>query len=51
MVLADGSRLTAPRGVVVATDQPAAIQLLGKALKDSPSKEADGVGTCCLYFR
>lgn len=43
--------LTATRGVVVATDGPAAQKLLGTALDASPSKAEAAVGTCCLYFR
>ena len=49
--LADGSKVTGSRGVVVATDGPAASQLLGSRLAASPSKSEAGVGTCCLYFR
>ena len=49
--LADGSKVTGSRGVVVATDGPAASQLLGSQLAASPSKSEAGVGTCCLYFR
>ena len=48
--LADKKSLTA-RAVVVATEGPAALRLLGKALEAAPSKEQNGVGTCCLYFR
>ena len=48
--LAKGSPLTA-RSVVVATEGPSARQLLGAALEAAPSKQQDGVGTCCLYFR
>ena len=49
--LDDGKLVTASKGVVVATDGPAAQQLLGKALSANPSKPEAGVGTCCLYFR
>ena len=48
--LADKKSLTA-KAVVVATEGPAALRLLGKALEAAPSKEQNGVGTCCLYFR
>ena len=46
-----GKSVTARRAVVVATDGPAAQQLLGKAITANPSKPEAGVGTCCLYFR
>lgn len=49
--LEGGKCLTARKAVVVATDGPAAQQLLGKALSADPSKPEAGVGTCCLYFR
>lgn len=49
--LADGGEIAARRGVVVATDGPAAAALLGSALADSPSKTEQGVGTACVYFR
>ncbi len=49
--LADGGEVAARRGVVVATDGPAAAALLGSALADSPSKPEQGVGTACVYFR
>lgn len=49
--LSDGSTLSSSKGVVVATEAPAAVRLLGRALDGSPSKTEDGVGTCCLYFR
>jgi hypothetical protein len=51
VLLADGSTINARQGVVVATDGPAAAQLLGGALTANPSKADPGVGTCCLYFR
>ncbi len=49
--LADGNTITARRGVVVATEGPAAAQLLGSSLEATPSKSEAAVGTCCLYFR
>ena len=49
--LADGTTVSARRGVVVATDGPAAARLLGSSLEATPSKPDPGVGTCCLYFR
>ncbi|KAK9836272.1 hypothetical protein WJX81_001340 [Elliptochloris bilobata] len=49
--LAGGGEVAAPRGVVVATEAPAAAELLGDALADSPSKAEPGVGTACIYFR
>lgn len=51
VTLEDGTKLTGKRGVVVATDQPAAARLLGKHLKTSPSKEGKGRGTCNIYFK
>ncbi len=48
---ADGKELTASRGVVVATEGPAAQKLLGEALELSPSQEGAPKGTCNLYFR
>ena len=48
---ADGKELTASRGVVVATEGPAAQKLLGQALELSPSHEGAPKGTCNLYFR
>ena len=51
VTLEDGSKLTAKRGIVVATDQPSAAKLLGQHLETSPSKEGKGRGTCNLYFK
>ncbi|GIL82041.1 hypothetical protein Vretimale_1587 [Volvox reticuliferus] len=51
VILADGTKLTARRGVVVAVEGPEASRILGGALQSSPSKPDPGVGTCCLYFR
>ena len=51
VVLEDGTRMTGKRGVLVATDQPAAARLLGKHLDASPSREGKGRGTCNLYFK
>ncbi|GIL43974.1 hypothetical protein Vafri_1549 [Volvox africanus] len=51
VILADGTKLTARRGVVVAVEGPEASRILGGALQSSPSKSDPGVGTCCLYFR
>lgn len=51
VVLEDGTKMTGKRGVVVATDQPAAAQLLGRHLDASPSREGRGRGTCNLYFK
>ncbi|KAK9815902.1 hypothetical protein WJX72_011660 [[Myrmecia] bisecta] len=51
VTLADGSTMQSRRGVVVATEAPAARRLLGGALDESPSKAEAGVGTCNLYFR
>ncbi|GLC46739.1 hypothetical protein PLESTB_001358300 [Pleodorina starrii] len=51
VTLADGSKITARRGVVVAVEGPEASRILGPALQSSPSKPQPGVGTCCLYFR
>lgn len=48
--LSDGGTISARRGVVVATDGPAAARLLGSSLEAAPSKSEPGVGTCCLYF-
>ncbi|KAK9917191.1 hypothetical protein WJX75_001718 [Coccomyxa subellipsoidea] len=49
--LSGGRTVGARRAIVVATDAPAARQLLGDALEASPSKTEPGVGTCNLYFR
>jgi hypothetical protein len=43
-------RITASRGVIVATEGPAALKLLEDRLGSSPSAAAEGVGTCCVYF-
>eukprot|EP00210_Caulerpa_lentillifera_P005742 g5490.t1 len=44
--------LSAKRAVVVAVEAPVASQLLSPEIRArSPSKEAPGVGTCCLYFK
>ncbi|EFJ49392.1 hypothetical protein VOLCADRAFT_80651 [Volvox carteri f. nagariensis] len=51
VTLADGTKLTARRGVVVAVEGPEAGRILGGALQSSPSKPEPGVGTCCVYFR
>ncbi|KAL0037498.1 hypothetical protein WJX77_000310 [Trebouxia sp. C0004] len=51
VTLEDGSKMTAKRGIVVATDQPSAAKLLGHHLDSSPSKEGKGRGTCNLYFK
>lgn len=51
VTLEDGTKMTGKRGVVVATDQPAAVRLLGEKLDASPSKEGKGRGTCNLYFK
>ncbi len=51
VTLEDGSKMTAKRGIVVATDQPSAAKLLGQHLDSSPSKEGKGRGTCNLYFK
>eukprot|EP00218_Dolichomastix_sp_CCMP3274_P014463 CAMPEP_0170148044 /NCGR_PEP_ID=MMETSP0033_2-20121228/37101_1 /TAXON_ID=195969 /ORGANISM="Dolichomastix tenuilepis, Strain CCMP3274" /LENGTH=434 /DNA_ID=CAMNT_0010384901 /DNA_START=135 /DNA_END=1439 /DNA_ORIENTATION=+ len=48
--LADGSRVEARGGVVVAVEGPQAGALLGDALDSSPSKAGAGVGTACVYF-
>ena len=48
---ANGKELTASRGVVVATEGPAAQKVLGEALELSPSQEGAPKGTCNLYFR
>ena len=48
--LADKRTMTAS-AVVVATEGPTALRLLGQALQAAPSKQENGVGTCCLYFR
>lgn len=45
-----GATLAARRGVIIAAEGPAAAHLLGKRLESEPSSEAEGVGTCCLYF-
>ena len=45
-----GATLAARRGVIIAAEGPAAAHLLGKRLESEPSAEAEGVGTCCLYF-
>jgi phytoene dehydrogenase-like protein len=49
VTMPDGSVLTA-KAVVVATEGPAANQLLGSSLASAPSKDSAPVGTCCLYF-
>lgn len=49
ITLADGNSLAA-KAVVVAVEGPEAGRLLGPALAAAPSKPAQGVGTCCLYF-
>lgn len=49
--LSGGRTVGARRAIVVATDAPAARQLLGSALEASPSKTEPGVGTCNVYFR
>ncbi|KAG2482905.1 hypothetical protein HYH03_018187 [Edaphochlamys debaryana] len=49
--LADGTALTARRGVVVAVEGPEAGRMLGGAMQSTPSKPEPGVGTCCLYFK
>ena len=51
VTLEDGTKMAGKRGIVVATDQPSAVRLLGKALDNSPSKEGKGRGTCNLYFK
>lgn len=51
VTLEDGSKMTAKRGIVVATDQPSAAKLLGQHLDSNPSKEGKGRGTCNLYFK
>ena len=44
--------ISAKKAVVVATDGPSALEILDRnLLAGAPSKESDGVGTCCLYFR
>ncbi|KAF5837987.1 hypothetical protein DUNSADRAFT_3580, partial [Dunaliella salina] len=50
ITLADGSTVTAKRGVVVAVEGPEASRLLGDELQVAPSKPGTAVGTCCLYF-
>lgn len=50
VTLKGGKEINA-RAVVVATDGPAASQILqGPTLASAPSKDAPGVGTCNLYF-
>ena len=51
VTLEDGTKMAAKRGVIVATDQPAAARLLGKHLNASPSRQGKGRGTCNVYFR
>lgn len=51
VVLENNTKMTAKRGVVVATDQPAAARLLGKHLDASPSRQGKGRGTCNIHFR
>ena len=51
VTLQDGTKLTGKHGIVVATDQPAALQLLGSRLEASPSKAGKARGTCNVYFR
>ena len=51
VILEDGTKLTSRRGVVVATNQKQAEQMLGKALQTSPSKKGKARGTCNLYFK
>ena len=46
--LENGQQLEASKGVVVATDQPAAQHLLGSLLEASPSTAGEGVGTVNL---
>lgn len=44
--------ISAKKAVVVAADGPAAKQMIDPSLwTASPSKDTQGVGTCCLYFR
>lgn len=49
VTLGDGTTLSA-HSVVVATEGPEAVKLLGSSLDQFPSKKADPMGTCCLYF-
>lgn len=52
-ILADGTRMRARLGVVVATERDAAEELLGSSsplLTVAPSKQGPPVGTACLYF-
>lgn len=51
VVLADGATVKARKGVVVAVQGPEAARMLGSVLDSKPSKNAPGVGTCCLYFK
>ncbi|GAX76829.1 hypothetical protein CEUSTIGMA_g4275.t1 [Chlamydomonas eustigma] len=51
VLLADGSTIRAKRGVIVATNGPEAKRLLSGVMQAAPSKDASGVGTCCLYFK
>ena len=46
--LSDGEVLTASRGVVVATEAPQAMRLLGTETFDA--KDGEARGTCCLYY-
>lgn len=48
--LADGSRVEAEMGVIVATEGPVAANLLGVALEEDASSQGTPVGTCNLYF-
>lgn len=56
--LASGESITASRGVIVATERDAAVELLGAAgargaaspLARAPSDAGPGVGTACVYF-
>lgn len=50
VVLADGTVITASKGVVVAVEGPEAGRLLGASLDSAPSQEGSGVGTACIYF-
>lgn len=50
VTLSDGTAMPA-RAVVVAVEGPEAARLLGSTMQQkAPSKDAPGVGTCCLYF-
>lgn len=42
--------LAAPRGIVVATEGPAAERLLGPHLSAAPSASGPPAATCNLYF-